>query len=142
MTRRELVKYFQRVRSVSEEICQPLTTEDHVIQPIIDVSPPKWHLGHTSWFYEAIFLEKMLHGYTVYDPQYAFVLNSYYESFGVRVDRDRRGSLARPTVSDINTYRIHIDNEMIRLIETIYESKWTEFSKMLVLGLNHEQQHQ
>lgn len=142
MTRQELVNYYNRVRRVSEQICQPLTTEDHVIQPIIDVSPPKWHLGHTSWFYEAIFLEKMLPGYTVYDPQYAYVLNSYYESLGIRVDRDRRGSLSRPTVSDIKAFRIHVDKKMIQLIETIDEGKWTEFSKMLVLGLNHEQQHQ
>ncbi len=142
MTRDQLKQYYNRVRSVTEEICKPLTVEDHVIQPIIDVSPPKWHLGHTTWFYEAMFLNEYVENYKDFHPDYAFVLNSYYNSFGVRVDRDRRGSLSRPTVDDIMTFRTEIDARMTNLIDNLDDSRWTEFSKLLVLALNHEQQHQ
>src|SRR5882724_643516 len=77
-----LSEQFRAVRKASEDICQPLQTEDYVVQPIADVSPPKWHLGHITWFWEAFVLEKYLDGYKLYDPEYHFVFNSYYESLG------------------------------------------------------------
>ncbi|MEL6822441.1 MAG: ergothioneine biosynthesis protein EgtB [Calditrichota bacterium] len=142
MNRADLTRFFLAVRKATEDICAPLSVEDFVIQPIMDVSPPKWHLGHTSWFYEAIFLEKYVDGYKPYHPEYAFVFNSYYESFGTRVNRDMRGSLSRPTVGEVMAYRAHITNSMCDLIDTVDESKWPEFSSTLILSLNHEQQHQ
>ncbi len=142
MQRSDLINYFRRVRQTTEDICQPLEIEDHVIQPITDVSPPKWHLGHTSWFYEAIFLDKHIDNYQPYHPQYAYVFNSYYESLGVRVDRNHRGYLSRPTVKEALQYRGYITDRMCELIESVDEAKWPEFSKLLVLAANHEQQHQ
>ncbi|MGH1362755.1 MAG: ergothioneine biosynthesis protein EgtB [Calditrichia bacterium] len=142
MNRAELTRFFLAVRQTTEDICAPLSVEDYVIQPILDVSPPKWHLGHTSWFYEAIFLDKYISGYTPYHPEYAFVFNSYYESFGTRVNRDMRGSLSRPTVGEVMAYRAHITNHMCDLIDNVDDAKWGEFCDTLVLALNHEQQHQ
>jgi ergothioneine biosynthesis protein EgtB len=142
MLRSELVDHFLRVRRTSEDICQPLDVEDLVPQPITDVSPPKWHLGHTSWFFEAMFLDKHLADYQPFHPEYAFVFNSYYESLGERIERPLRGSLSRPTVEEILAYRKAITERMCELIETVEEDKWSDFSELLVLALNHEQQHQ
>ena len=142
MTRTDLIRYYQRVRRVTEDICRPLETEDLVTQPVLDVSPPKWHLGHTTWFYEAMFLDKYVDDYQPYDPQYAFVFNSYYDTFGTRVNRDSRGSLSRPTVAEIMTFRAAIDQRMGELIEALDEKSYLPFSKTLILALNHEQQHQ
>lgn len=142
MQRSELKQFFSEVRALSETLCRPLATEDHVIQPIDDVSPPKWHLGHTSWFFEAMFLNKYLDDYKPYHPRYAFVFNSYYESFGQRIYRPKRGLLSRPTVEETIRYRAHIDQKMLELIDKVDEDFWPEFSTLLVLALNHEQQHQ
>ncbi|MCB0297172.1 MAG: DinB family protein, partial [Calditrichaeota bacterium] len=142
MNRSQLTRYFLRVRKVSEDICAPLEVEDYVIQPIMDVSPPKWHLGHTSWFYEALFLDKLIPDYSAYHPDYAFVFNSYYESFGTRIQRDSRGTLSRPSVEETMQFRAAITEQMCELIETIDEAKWPEFRKHVILALNHEQQHQ
>jgi ergothioneine biosynthesis protein EgtB len=142
MQRSELVQYFKRVREVSEDICRPLQIEDYIVQPIEDVSPPKWHLGHTSWFYEAMFLEKYLANYKPYHPKYSFLFNSYYQTFGERWDRPNRGVLSRPTVKEVYEYRNAITDRMVELIEEIKEDQYTEFANLLVLSLNHEQQHQ
>ena len=82
---------YRSVRMRSEEICADLKTEDYVVQPVVDVSPPKWHLGHTSWFFETFILLNHLPGYCCFNPSYPFVFNSYYESFGARVDTDQSG---------------------------------------------------
>jgi ergothioneine biosynthesis protein EgtB len=142
MLRSELFKYFISVRKLSEKICQPLEIEDHVVQPITDVSPPKWHLGHTTWFFEIFLLEKFIKGYTHYHPLYNYLLNSYYRNVGDRWERQERGNLSRPTVAEINAYRAAITNTLCELIETISEEKWKEFSQLVILGCNHEQQHQ
>jgi ergothioneine biosynthesis protein EgtB len=142
MNRSELEKYFIFVREASEKICQPLEIEDYVVQPIEDVSPPKWHLGHTSWFYEAMFLDKYLTDYRPYHPIYSFLFNSYYHSLGDRWDRPRRGVLSRPSVSDVYKYRKEITQRMIDLIHAVPDEKWSDFKNLLILGLNHEQQHQ
>ncbi len=142
MQRSDLINKFLRVRKASEEICAPLETEDYVVQPIDDVSPPKWHLAHTTWFYEAMFLDKLVPHYKPFHPLYSFMFNSYYQSFGERWDRPRRGVLSRPTVKNVYDYRKTITNRMIELIDSIDEKKWPEFSKLVVLALNHEQQHQ
>jgi ergothioneine biosynthesis protein EgtB len=142
MNKFELIEYFKRVRKVTEDICKPLETEDYVIQPVADVSPPKWHLGHTTWFYEAMFLDRYIPDYKPYHPAYGFLFNSYYQSFGERWERPRRGVLSRPTVKEVYQFRKHIDEKMITLINTMSEKDWPEFPDLLVLALNHEQQHQ
>ena len=142
MTRSEIVEYFLRVRKVTNQICEPLEPEDCVPQPIADVSPPKWHLGHTSWFFEAVFLEKHIPGYKPFHPDFAFIFNSYYESFGRRVERPLRGTFSRPTMSEIEKYREYTNCRMCELIDSVDASEWSEFEHLVVLALNHEQQHQ
>ncbi len=142
MNRPELRAYFQRVRSHSEAICKPLALEDYVPQPIADVSPPKWHLGHTSWFYEVVFLDDYIPDYTAYNPHYKFIFNSYYETFGTRVERPLRGTLSRPVLDEILKYRAYIDEQMTALIDRVDEAQLPAFADLLVLALNHEQQHQ
>jgi ergothioneine biosynthesis protein EgtB len=134
-----LEKYTQ-IRNHSVKICEPLEIEDYVVQPIIDVSPPKWHLGHTTWFFETFILEPNLPGYQVFDPQYNFVFNSYYETIGARVIRTDRGNLSRPSVSDIYKYRQYVDENMNVLLQS--EVVIEALKPLLALGLNHEQQHQ
>src|SRR5690606_30497246 len=82
----------QRVRKQSLDICAPLLPEDYVVQPVVDVSPPKWHLGHTTWFFETFLLKNYYKGYRVFDDDYNYVFNSYYESIGSRVVRTDRGN--------------------------------------------------
>jgi hypothetical protein len=86
--------------------------EDYVVQPIVDVSPPKWHLGHTSWFFEAFILVPYKEGYSVYNDSYAYVFNSYYEGKGARVIRTDRGNLTRPSVGEVMNYRKCVDQHM------------------------------
>lgn len=135
-----LIDQYKNVREASEKICEPLEIEDYVLQPIADVSPPKWHLGHTTWFFETFILLKHLKGYEAFNPHYNFVFNSYYESVGARVIRVNRGNLSRPTVTQVYEYRRHVDQEMKRfLANTILD---LNLKNLVILGLNHEQQHQ
>ncbi|UZT98739.1 ergothioneine biosynthesis protein EgtB [Chryseobacterium fluminis] len=136
----DLVKKFTEIRQHSEKICAPLEIEDYVVQPIVDVSPPKWHLGHTTWFFETFILLPNYPGYKVFDAQYNFVFNSYYETIGSRVIRTDRGNLSRPSVSDIYRYRKYVDHEMEIFLQSEYMTEAIE--SLLELGLNHEQQHQ
>jgi ergothioneine biosynthesis protein EgtB len=142
MDRINLSNNFLRVRKASEDICHPLEIEDYVVQPVEDVSPPKWHLGHTSWFYEAMFLDRYLSDYKPYHPMYSFLFNSYYQTLGERWDRPRRGVLSRPSVKEVYGYRKAVTERMQDLIGSINEAEWQEFEKLLILALNHEQQHQ
>ncbi|MCD9856004.1 ergothioneine biosynthesis protein EgtB [Epilithonimonas sp. JDS] len=132
-------KYLQ-IRNHSVKICEPLEIEDYVVQPIVDVSPPKWHLGHTTWFFETFVLEPNFPGYQVFDAQYNFVFNSYYETIGARVIRTDRGNLSRPSVSDIYQYRKYVDEQMDAFLKSEYLTE--KIKPLLELGLNHEQQHQ
>jgi len=135
-----LVKRFQDIRRHSAEICAPLEIEDYVVQPVVDVSPPKWHLGHTTWFFETFILQQHDPSYKVFDPQYNFVFNSYYETIGARVIRTDRGNLSRPSVADVYRYRKYVDEKMAEFLESEYMTEAVE--PLLELGLNHEQQHQ
>ncbi|MFX1705302.1 ergothioneine biosynthesis protein EgtB [Chitinophaga sp. CC14] len=134
-----LKEQYETVRRRSEKICAPLKTEDYVVQPIVDVSPPKWHLGHTTWFFETFILLPNAKDYTVFDPQYNYVFNSYYESVGARVIRTNRGNLSRPAVEDIMRYRKYVDEAMISFLK---EELSPELQELFILGLNHEEQHQ
>ncbi len=135
-----LILAYQKVRQRSEGICRPLQIEDYVVQPIIDVSPPKWHLGHTTWFFETFILKTYMPQYREFSPEYNYVFNSYYETVGARVIRTDRGNLSRPTVSDVIKYRRHVDAAMVALLQV--SLGMTQLEKLVILGLNHEQQHQ
>jgi len=134
------IDMYKTVRKETEKICDPLEIEDYVLQPIIDVSPPKWHLGHTTWFFETFILAAYLKGYEPFNPHYNFVFNSYYETVGARVIRVDRGNLSRPTVKQVYEYREHIDQQMIHLLESVVMDK--NLTDLFLLGINHEQQHQ
>ena len=130
---------YRGVRSHSEEICATLKTEDYVVQPVADVSPPKWHLGHTTWFFESFILQPHFRNYNCYDSHYPYVFNSYYETLGARVIRTQRGNLSRPTVEEIYQYRRYVDAAMEELLSLPVSDHLQELT---VLGLNHEEQHQ
>ncbi|WP_432220902.1 ergothioneine biosynthesis protein EgtB [Flavobacterium sp. TMP13] len=131
---------FRKIRQQSENICRPLEIEDYVVQPVADVSPPKWHLGHTTWFFETFILIPFARDYEVFDAQYNFVFNSYYETVGARVLRTDRGNLSRPSVADVYQYRAYVNEKMEEFLES--DSLTVEINAILELGLNHEQQHQ
>ncbi len=139
-TATSLQEHFATVRRQTRRLCEPLSPEDHVVQPIVDVSPPKWHLGHTSWFFETLVLEKYLPDYQVYDRALHFIFNSYYESQGPKILRSRRGNLTRPSVEEVLAYRDYVDEHMDKLMER--EDLPEAAQELIVLGLNHEQQHQ
>lgn len=134
-----LVEEYLQIRKYSEQICEPLQTEDYVVQPIVDVSPPKWHLGHTTWFFETFILKPFSVNYQVYNDEYNFVFNSYYETVGNRVIRTDRGNLSRPSVNEIYQYRAYVDEAMVKFLATTLID---EVKELLILGFNHEQQHQ
>ncbi|WP_286841932.1 MULTISPECIES: ergothioneine biosynthesis protein EgtB [Sphingobacterium] len=136
----ELQSKFKNIRMHSVQLCAPLEIEDYVVQPIVDVSPPKWHLGHTTWFFETFILVANSPAYQLFDQQYNFVFNSYYETVGSRVIRTDRGNLSRPSVADIYRYRDYVDRQMLDFIENGDLSE--NIINLIELGLNHEQQHQ
>ncbi|MGV3588857.1 MAG: ergothioneine biosynthesis protein EgtB [Adhaeribacter sp.] len=141
----KIEEYWQRftlIRAETEKICQPLLPEDTVVQPIVDVSPPKWHLAHTSWFFEVFILEKYLPAYQVFNPLYSYLFNSYYNAVGSRVMRDQRGTLSRPPLAEIYQYRNYINQQMQILLHEQAKSLPEEIWPVLEIGLQHEQQHQ
>ncbi len=134
---------YARVRATSERLCEPLAIEDFVPQPVVETSPPRWHLAHVTWFFETFLLRPYLADYRVFHDRYAFLFNSYYEQTGTGFwPRPQRGLLSRPTVAEVFDYRRHVDAGMAALIEQCPESLWPEVSQRLEIGLNHEQQHQ
>lgn len=134
-----LINKFLDVRKHSESICAPLATEDYLPQPMDSVSPPKWHLAHTTWFYEYFILIPYSPQYTPYNKQYNYLFNSYYNYKGKRVERSERGNLSRPTVREVYAYRKQIDEAMQDFIS---KGVSEEVEKLIEIGLNHEQQHQ
>ncbi|WP_043527177.1 ergothioneine biosynthesis protein EgtB [Litchfieldella xinjiangensis] len=139
---KEWLRCYQRIRAASEALCEPLHTEDYVIQSMDDVSPPKWHLAHISWFFEAFILTPFQPSYRTLDPAYDFLFNSYYETHGTPFPRPSRGTLSRPTVADVYRYRAHIDSAMVELLKNPPAEHVEEIVRRLELGLHHEQQHQ
>jgi len=139
---RSLLDLYKAVRSQTMQIVAPLEIEDYVIQTAEFMSPPRWHIGHTSWFFETL-LQAYQPGYKVYSEEYLFYFNSYYEGFGARIERPKRGTRSRPTVKDTVAYRNHIDEQMLTFLESIEKNSETETILALVrLGLEHEMQHQ
>ncbi|TDY02764.1 ergothioneine biosynthesis protein EgtB [Thiohalophilus thiocyanatoxydans] len=138
----ELRSAYQRVRKTSELICEPLFIEDYGVQTMPDVSPPKWHLAHVSWFFETFLLKPYGEDYREFHPEYVRLFNSYYEQVGVYHPRSQRGLLSRPTVEEIDAYRAHVDAAMLQLIDSGRAEADTRIRERLLTGLHHEQQHQ
>jgi ergothioneine biosynthesis protein EgtB len=136
-----LVSRYQSVRSHSEKLCQPLAVEDYGIQTMADVSPPKWHLAHTSWFFETFILRHYYSGYQVYHAKFPYLFNSYYEQAGSFHPRPERGLLSRPTVEEVYRYRIYVDQHMLELLRDS-QLVTDAVRERTILGLHHEQQHQ
>jgi ergothioneine biosynthesis protein EgtB len=125
-------------RRLTLDLAAPLSDADAAIQPFPDASPAKWHLAHTSWFFETFVLRDHGAGYRAFDERYAYLFNSYYEGEGPRLDRSRRGMLGRPSLDEIRSYRAHVDAALERALPALPESALA----LVELGINHEQQHQ
>jgi ergothioneine biosynthesis protein EgtB len=139
---RFIVDLYQHVRARTLEIVAPLEIEDYVIQTAEFMSPPRWHIGHTSWFFETV-LQKYQPGYKTFSEEFLFYFNSYYEGFGQRIERPKRGTRSRPTVAETKRYRAHIDEQMTRFLERVSDHEHAEEILAIVrLGLEHEMQHQ
>jgi len=136
------VEQYSRVRRFSEQLCEPLVTEDYVIQSMPDVSPTKWHLAHVSWFFETFLLFPAIPDYQSLHPQYAYLFNSYYNTLGARHCRPKRGLISRPTVQETYAYRQYVDEHVLNLLEKLDERQLAKFAPIITLGLHHEQQHQ
>jgi ergothioneine biosynthesis protein EgtB len=137
-----LTSLYQQVRSRTMQIVAPLELEDYVIQTADYMSPPRWHIGHTSWFFETL-LQRYKPGYQVYSPQFLFYFNSYYEGFGARIERPKRGTKSRPTVKETVAYRQYIDELMLDFLDGLAAHPEAATIRSLVrLGLEHEMQHQ
>ncbi|MEM1205280.1 MAG: ergothioneine biosynthesis protein EgtB [Acidobacteriota bacterium] len=136
----ELLTAYRRIRSLTESLCQPLAVEDFVVQSMPDASPAKWHLAHTSWFFEALALGPHLEGYRPFDDAFNDLFNSYYNSLGEPFTRADRGLVTRPTVAETLAYRRHVDQRMARLLGAADSD--APFLPTVEIGLHHEQQHQ
>jgi ergothioneine biosynthesis protein EgtB len=134
---------FQAVRARSLELAAPLSPEDQCIQSMPDASPTKWHLAHTTWFFETLLLQPHAAGYRVFDPRFAYLFNSYYEALGPRHPRPQRGLLTRPALEEVHAYRQHVDEAVLALLAgERANADWAAIAPVVELGLNHEQQHQ
>ncbi len=135
-----LLEAYQRIRSLTLQLCATLEPEDAVVQSMADVSPAKWHLAHVTWFFERFVLEHFDGSYRRLNEDYDFLFNSYYYSVGPMHARPQRGLLTRPTYTEVLDYRKHIDDAMLALLQS--QASDEELRQRVVLGLNHEQQHQ
>jgi ergothioneine biosynthesis protein EgtB len=135
-----LAARYSHIRRVSLEICAPLQTEDFVVQSMPDTSPAKWHLAHTSWFFEQFLLRQLLPGYRAFHADFEYLFNSYYQSVGRMHERPQRGQLTRPTVEEVRQYREHVDEHMQKLFRVRPEDE--RLLSIATIGVNHEQQHQ
>jgi len=137
-----LLSRFRKVRDFSERLCETLEPEDYVVQSMPDVSPTKWHLAHTSWFFETFILKVWMPSYRTAVPQYAFLFNSYYNAAGDMHRRDLRGLISRPTVAETYRFRQSIDAQIQELLESADDELLEEMEPVFTIGLHHEQQHQ
>ncbi|HMN44034.1 MAG TPA: ergothioneine biosynthesis protein EgtB [Povalibacter sp.] len=131
---------YSQVRALSVAICEPLQIEDYVVQSMPEASPAKWHLAHTSWFFEKFLLKPHARRYASFDERFDYLFNSYYQTLGPMHERPNRGLLTRPTIAEVMRYRAHVDEHMQRLLED--EPENFRIIELATLGLNHEQQHQ
>lgn len=134
----DLTTQYTQVRNYSVSQCSHLKTEDYVPQPVVFISPPKWHLAHTTWFFEEFILKNHYENYKVFDDDFSFLFNSYYNTVGDRIFRADRGNLTRPSVEQVYRYRAYVDEHMCRLLE----DPPSGVEDLMELGVHHEQQHQ
>ena len=137
-----LAERYRLVREWTEQLCSPLATEDYVIQSMPDASPARWHLAHTTWFFETFVLKPLVPHYEPYHDQFQYLFNSYYNAVGEQYPRPERGLLSRPTVGEVYQYRSYVDRALLDHIETASPEQLGLHEETLVLGFNHEQQHQ
>jgi len=140
--RGELIAHFRRVREASIAMCRGLDPTEYRLQPMEDVSPPWWNLGHTSWFFARNVLTPFGDERSADDEQYDYLLNSYYASLGDRLPRGQRGLVTRPTTEEIYAYRASVDRRIANLVDSIPEDRFKEMTTVLRIGIEHEQQHQ
>ncbi|WP_226536663.1 ergothioneine biosynthesis protein EgtB [Fictibacillus halophilus] len=138
----KLSEQYQQVRSLSEKLASKLQNEDTIIQAMPDVSPPKWHLAHTTWFFERFILKENDSSYVPYNPQFDYLFNSYYETIGSYHPRHSRGVLSRPSMDEVYEYRKHVDEAIIQLVDHYENNIPQEIHDLIEIGLQHEQQHQ
>ncbi|MGZ3196851.1 MAG: ergothioneine biosynthesis protein EgtB [Croceibacterium sp.] len=131
-----LADRYRATRALTEALCAPLSEADATIQSMPDASPAKWHVAHTTWFFETFLLRDKLPGYCLHDERWPFLFNSYYEAEGERIARPRRGMLSRPTVGEIGEWRAHVDQAIVPLLDD------PAHAQLIALGIAHEQQHQ
>ncbi len=137
-----LIQKFLEVRNFTEKITDPLEIEDYVVQVTENASPAKWHLAHTTWFFETFLLEKELKDYDPVHPQYSYLFNSYYLQTGVPHCRARRGNISRPTVKQVYEYRESINENVVKLLSKATEEQFKRWGPIVEIGIHHEQQHQ
>ena len=137
-----LVERFREVRRRTAALCEPLEVEDYVVQSMPDASPARWHLAHTTWFFETFVLAPTRADYVPVHPGFGFLFNSYYNAIGDRVPRARRGTLSRPTVREVYEYRRAVEDRVVELLGRLDEERLRGLAPTIVLGLHHEQQHQ
>lgn len=140
-----LTQRYVDVRQKTLDICKPLENEDFVVQPAAEVSPPKWHLGHTSWFFEELILTKFNKNYSRFNNQYGKLFNSYYKSLGQHTAQSNRGNLSRPTLEEVFKYSNYVNEQLVELASQDNlprDKSYNEFLFLLETGIHHEQQHQ
>ncbi len=137
-----LLKRYRATRRASLSLCEPLSVEDYGLQAMPEVSPPKWHLAHTSWFFETFVLKPYLASYRVFHPRYEYLFNSYYNGVGAQFPRPQRGLLSRPTLQEVFEYRRHVDAAMADLLGCDDHAQRDLIQQRCELGIHHEQQHQ
>ncbi|MFD1063015.1 ergothioneine biosynthesis protein EgtB [Winogradskyella litorisediminis] len=130
---------FLEIRNKTEEICSSLEVDDFSVQPVAFVSPPKWHLGHTTWFFEQFVLSEYKENYECFSEDFSYYFNSYYNNVGERILRMNRGNMTRPTIKDVFNYRAYVNNQ---LSDFLKEEQSKNVLEVLEIGLQHEQQHQ
>lgn len=137
-----LIDRFKQIRTQSEQYCAPLTIEDYGLQAIVETSPAKWHLAHTTWFFETFILRPYMLDYRAFNPHFEYLFNSYYNGIGAQLPRGKRGLLSRPGVEEIYQYRAYVNDALIRLLERSGDAHRDEVMQRVTLGLHHELQHQ
>lgn len=134
-----ILELFRKTRAMTVSLCDPLKIEDYIPQPVDFASPPKWHLSHSTWFFEEMILKKFVQNYKIFNPHFSFLFNSYYHTVGERAIRTERGTVTRPTVEEVYQYRKYVDDQIEKLLQNPVSS---DLEELIVLGVNHEQQHQ
>ena len=142
VARERLATGYAAARRASEVLARPLAVDDYGLQAMPETSPSKWHLAHTTWFFETFVLKPYRSGYRDFNPRYEVLFNSYYNRVGPQYPRARRGLLSRPTVEEVLGYRAHVDAAMAALLVDADEAQWPEIAARTTLGCQHEQQHQ